>query len=195
MVKHSLNISDPRCRLIDRLVAAIGRRLLTSVDYQYAAEWITGRTGQYISATTLKRIGGYIDEPVVTRRTTLDLLARALGYKDFEEFCSEAGAPLPDSDPARGNWLDTSELKRGAKIELTWYPDRRCIILFLGDDRWEVVEAVATRLKPGQRFRCSHFIAGEPLQILLEPSAMTPRQAAYVCGKERGVRFIMLDTE
>ncbi|MDE7411445.1 MAG: hypothetical protein K2M94_05335 [Paramuribaculum sp.] len=194
MVKNTISTSDTSSRLIDRLVVAIGRRLITSTDYQYAAEWIAYRTGQYVSPTTLKRIGGYLDEAVVTRRSTLDLLARALGYKDFGEFCSDTDKSSPDSDPACGNWLDTSELKRGVRIELTWCPDRRCVIEFIGDDRWVVVEAVATRLKSGQCFRCNHFIAGEPLQILLEPSVLTPRQAAYVCGKERGVRFTILNS-
>lgn len=186
-------LTDIHRLLIRRLSAAIGRQLNTSADYHYAAECVAERTGQYISPTTLKRLGGYLDEPVATRRTTLDLVSRALGYSDFDDFKARGADTLPDSDPARGNWLDVSTLRRGTLVELTWHPDRRCVIRFLGGDRWEVAESVGTRLQPVQRFHCSHIIAGEPLQILLEPSALTSRPAAYICGRTRGIRFIILN--
>lgn len=179
--------------LIGRLEKVVGRTLSTSADYQFMADCIAERTGEYISPTTLKRIGGYLTEDVSTRRSTLDRLSRVAGYRDFDHFQSDMGGMTAESDPARGHWLNCSDLSRGEKIELTWMPDRRCMVKYLGSERWEVIESEATRLSPGQHFRCSHIIEGEPLQILLEPSALTPKPAAYVCGKSNGVRFRKID--
>lgn len=175
--------------LIGRLEKIVGRALSTSADYQYMSDCIATRIGEYISPTTIKRINGYLSEPVKARRSTLNILSRVVGYEGYDDFCANAMVSECDSDPARGNWLDVSELTRGDRVELTWFPDRRCLICFLGEDLWEVVDSEATRLRAGQRFRCRHIIAGEPLQILLEPSALTPRMVGYVCGRQHGVRF------
>lgn len=43
--------------LIGRLEKVVGRTLSTSADYQFMADSIAERTGEYISPTTLKRIG------------------------------------------------------------------------------------------------------------------------------------------
>lgn len=175
--------------LIKRLGEAFGRVPATSADYSYLASAVADRTGEYVSPTTLKRLGGYLNEPVEPRRSTLDLLSRAMGYRDFSDFERSAAAGVSDSDPAAGHWLDAADMGVGDEIELTWFPDRRCRIRYLGDARWEVTESVATRLQPGQRFRCAHLIEGEPLQIMLEASALTERPAAYICGRQHGIRF------
>ena len=180
--------------LLQRLEEAIGRRLSTSVDYTYMSEQIAARTGQSISSTTLKRIGGYLDEDVTTRRSTLDLLARALGYNDFDAYLSQRTERRPDSNPAMGQWLDASKLTRGSLVELSWFPDRRCVVRYLGDESWEIVSAVATRLAAGMRFRCRHIIAGQPLQIVLEPSPINAHMAPYICGRTHGIRFRILNS-
>ena len=179
--------------LLNRLSSAFGRTLSTSADYQHLSEIVSKRVGQYVSATTLKRLGGYLNEPVEPRRSTLDLLSRSLGYRDFTDFADNRSQTQGDSDPSAGHWLDVSGMRRGERIELTWFPDRRCVIRFLGDDLWEILESEATRLTAGQRFRCSHIIEGEPLQVLLLASELKPSPAAYVCGRVRGVRFRVLD--
>ncbi|MBD5254549.1 MAG: hypothetical protein HDS53_00505 [Barnesiella sp.] len=183
-------INDQKTRLLRRLSEMFCRPLETSVDYQFLAEAISLRLGEYISPTTLKRIGGYLNESVSTRRTTLDLLSRAIGYQSFSDFCERESECERDSDPSSGHWLDVSEMKPGGQVELNWFPNRWCLIRFVGGDLWEIIESKETRLKAGQQFRCAHIIEGEPLQILLEPSNMIAKRTPYVCGKQRGIRYI-----
>ena len=65
---------------------AVNRRLATPKDFDVLREMIFSRLHILVSATTLKRIWGYIDDNVSTRRGTLDILARYVGYADFEAF-------------------------------------------------------------------------------------------------------------
>ena len=55
---------------------AVNRRLATPKDFDALREMIFSRLHILVSATTLKRIWGYIDDNVSTRRGTLDILAR-----------------------------------------------------------------------------------------------------------------------
>ena len=71
---------------------AVNRRLATPKDFDVLREMIFSRLHILVSATTLKRIWGYIDDNVSTRRGTLDILARYLGYADFEAFANGATA-------------------------------------------------------------------------------------------------------
>lgn len=175
--------------MLRRLEVSVGRQLSTSVDYEYMAEVISRRVKTRVSPSTIKRITGYIDESVTPRKSTLDLLARALGYKSFDDYVEQPENPAVESDPSLGQWIDASKLSRGFEVELMWFPDRKCMVRFLGGELWEVIESVATRLASGQQFICRHIIAGEPLQIVLQPSSLTPTPTPYICGRLHGIRI------
>lgn len=94
------------CRALENKV---GKRMHSSKDYVYLSECIYEETHQLVSASTLKRLWGYLDEGVTPRRSTLDLLSQFLGYSEWDDFCAhqttdeeKAEAPLPSSE-APGN--------------------------------------------------------------------------------------------
>ena len=144
-----------------------------------------------VSATTLKRIWGYIDDNVSTRRGTLDILARYLGYADFEAFANGAtadGGELP-SNPIMSRRIDVDEqLQPGDLLRLTWQPGRVCDVEYRGERTFCVIASQATRLQPGNTFKCNLMIEDEPLYIdnLIADGAAP---VAYVCGKRSGIRF------
>lgn len=75
---------------------ALGRKMLSHADFELLADSIFEKTHQTISPTTLKRLWGYLTEPVVPRRSTLDLLAQFVGCRNFDDFCAQH----PSSDDA-----------------------------------------------------------------------------------------------
>ena len=170
---------------------AVNRRLATPKDFDALREMIFSRLHILVSATTLKRIWGYIDDNVSTRRGTLDILARYLGYADFEAFANGAaasGGELP-SNPIMARRIDVDEqLQPGDLIRLTWQPGRLCDVEYRGERLFCVVASQNTRLCAGNTFKCSLMIEDEPLYIdSLIADGSAP--VAYVCGKRSGIRF------
>ena len=69
---------------------AMGRELHTPKDFDLLRMCIYERLHTMISATTLKRIWGYLNEEVQTRKGSLDILAQFIGYKNFEDYSAKA---------------------------------------------------------------------------------------------------------
>ena len=63
------------------------RKMETHGDYEHLSVLIFEELHQQISSTTLKRLWGKLDEAVVPRRTTLDILAQFVGAEDWTNFC------------------------------------------------------------------------------------------------------------
>lgn len=176
-----------------KLCAAVeheaGTSMQTPTDFEWLSEKVEARTREHLSASTLMRLWGY-RQGVTPRRATLDVLARYLGYADYVTFGSwtPADADDPQSDGVLARHLRRDELKAGEQVELTWLPDRRCVVELRRDGRFEVLEAEATKLCVGDTFNCELFIEGEPLylsQLIHEGQ----QPMVYVVGKKDGIRF------
>lgn len=77
----------------------IGKTLETNKDFENLSNSIYDKTHVRISATTLKRIWGYLSENVTPRRYTLDQLARFIDYDSFDAFCASLETDkAPESD-------------------------------------------------------------------------------------------------
>ena len=178
-------------RLCSEIETAIHHQLTTPKDFDTLREMVFSRLHILISATTLKRIWGYLSDGVTPRRSTLDILAQYLGYADFEAFANGAtadGGELP-SNPIMARRIDVDEqLQPGDLLRLTWQPGRVCDVEYRGERTFCVIASQATRLQPGNTFKCSLMIEDEPLYIdSLIADGSAP--VAYVCGKRSGIRF------
>jgi len=153
--------------------------------------------GDGISATTLKRLWGYLPNNIRPRVATLNTLSRFLGYQNFSHylasFTSESQA-VDDSpsQPVLGASIQPArEMKVNDRLQLTWQPGRSCIIRHLGAGQFVVEESEKTRLVAGNTFICELIIEGEPMYI--DNLVQDKRQPiGYVCGKRNGVHFLML---
>ncbi|MBQ8969020.1 MAG: hypothetical protein IJ064_04735 [Bacteroidaceae bacterium] len=85
---------------VERLRLAVERkaerRMETHGDYEYLSRFIFEELHQQISSTTLKRLWGKLDEPVVPRRSTLDILSQLVGAKNWDDFCQSRPKRLGD---------------------------------------------------------------------------------------------------
>ncbi len=168
---------------IERMV---GRPMRSPKDFDLLAELIYRRLHEVMSSMTLKRLWGYLT-PVEPRESTLTVLARFLGYADWQAYLHRTGEP--ESGHILGRWLDVTTLEAGATVRLTWLPDRVCDVRYDGDCRFTVVDSRATRLKPGDTFGCMAMIEGEPLYLHDLRQADGHEPTAYVCGNRGGIRF------
>lgn len=170
-----------------------GKRMQTPMDFEWLEEKIENKLKEQVSASTLMRVWGY-RRGVSTRQTTLDILARFLGYADYVTFCQWAPTADdgPQSDEVISHHLLTSDLQTGQQVELTWQPGRRCVVELLEGKCFWVVEAEQTKLSVGDTFECDIFIEGEPLYMSrLVHEGRKPM--VYVAGKKDGIRFELID--
>lgn len=165
-------------------------KMLTPKHFEQLRYFVFERTGEFLSSTTLKRIWGYLNEPLKTRVTTLSILSQALGYRDWEDFTRRNdGAPseqgLPSSYKLVKSLNVQTDLARGQLVTLYWMPNRICTIKYLGGLGFVVTESLHTRLQPGDHFECNLILAGHPLYLsnLIRGNS---EPTVYICGKLHG---------
>lgn len=173
-------------RLKQQIEQMVGKPLRVAGDFVRLSERLEQRTRQRVSASTLRRFWGYDSEGVQPRRYTLDVLARFVGYRSFEDFCGKNGSGEVQSGLVLADKVTAAELCVGERLRLTWLPDRVCVVEHQGDGRFTVVEARNTRLSVGDTFEASVFIAHEPLYLdCLRHDGSAP--SVYVVGKKDGI--------
>ncbi len=142
------------------------RSIRTTVDFEALSITIEQQTSERISASTLKRLWGYVSDKHQPRRYTLDVLSMYVGLKDFDAFCAKIDAdPENGSNFFRSFTIASTDLSAGDKLEFGWSPDRYIQVLYLGDNLYEVIEAQVSKLMIGDKFRCVTFILDYPLYL------------------------------
>ena len=84
-------------RLFEAVERKAGRAMQTPRDFQWLEKRMFEDIHERVSASTLMRLWGYRSGGV-PRQTTLDVLARFVGYEDYVEFC-KAQKPAPLQPP------------------------------------------------------------------------------------------------
>lgn len=172
-----------------------GRKANTTYGFEALSVVIEHETGELISASTLKRLWGYVSSNPIPRISTLDILARYVEESDFASFCrklKESGDV--QSGYETGSVLTSSDLKEGAVIMLQWNPNRLVRLRYLGDKKFTVIESVNSKLREGDVFEIGCFILGYPMYIP-EIQRDGEKTAPYIAGSRDGLTKIRIDDE
>lgn len=165
----------------------VKRKIRTPYDFEFLAGVVWERLHENISPTTLKRLWGYIEGADTTRRTTLCLLSRFLGYDDWETYLAALSNRTDiESETFAGEGLNIDDLQPGEYVEVTWLPNRRCVFRYEGDAHFTVTQAENAKLHVGDRFETACFIIGKPLYIDRLVRGNEP-PTAYVAGAKNGL--------
>ena len=181
--------------LLELVEKQYGRKLSTTTDFESLSVIIEKATGELLSSSTLKRLYGYVSMNTVPRKTTLDILSRFIGNRDYETFrISLSNDPQFSSRFFSAKTVTTSELKAGDRLRIGWPANRIVTLNYLGDDLFEVETSVNASLVKGDRFRQVSFMKGYPLYLsrILRDGDYTP---AYVAGMNSGLNLIEIVKE
>ena len=181
--------------LLELVEKQYGRKLSTTTDFESLSVIIEKATGDLLSSSTLKRLYGYVSLNTVPRKTTLDILSRFIGNRDYETFrISLSNDPQFSSRFFSAKTVTTSELKAGDRLRIGWPANRIVTLNYLGDDLFEVETSVNASLVKGDRFRQVSFMKGYPLYLsrILRDGDYTP---AYVAGMNIGLNLIEIVNE
>ncbi len=185
-------------KLKDLVEKAVGCPMKTPRNFTFLSHQIQDLTSQTISVSTLKRLWGYTNNQYGVSEFTLNLLAKVVGYTNWEHFCNDTDQDNEEdgehatSDPSSHavvvRRLCTGSLMAGDQIKLTWGPNRSVLIQYDGLDKFHVVAAENSKLKIGDRFQASIFVEGQPLLLCgLQCEDMPP--VDYQCGMRGGIRW------
>ena len=181
--------------LLELVEKQYGRKLSTTTDFESLSVIIEKTTGELLSSSTLKRLYGYVSLNTVPRKTTLDILSRFIGNRDYETFrISLSNDPQFSSRFFSAKTVTTSELKAGDRLRIGWPANRIVTLNYLGNDLFEVDTSVNASLVKGDRFRQVSFMKGYPLYLsrILRDGDYTP---AYVAGMNSGLNLIEIVKE
>ena len=179
--------------LLDEVEQKYGRRIATTTDFESLSVVIEHQIGEMLSSSTLKRLWGYVSLNPTPRISTLDILSRFTGHKDFKTFCqSLTDSNVFSSTFFTSRYLSVSELKENSKVIVGWDPDRCVEMRYLGDFTFEIEKSVNSKLKIGDRFELSDIILGYPLFItrILRDGEYTP---AFVAGQGGGINLLTVE--
>ncbi|MBQ5944545.1 MAG: hypothetical protein IJL61_07525 [Bacteroidales bacterium] len=164
-------------------------RLATSADFAHLSEEMDER----VSASTLKRIWGYVGMIVEPRRSTLDALARYAGFRDYRAFHEDLlSSKMASSGYFNADRLDSSSLQEGDIVSIGWRPDRVVTLKYLGDRRFVVVSSSNSKLMEGDEFEARSIVKGFPL-VLPEVVRNGEKTSSFIAGRDGGIVFIKTD--
>lgn len=168
-----------------------GAPLQTSRDYYNLSDEITESKAGSLSASTLKRLWGYVRDSHGKHRSTLDILARYAGYEGgFRCFCAQCDASSSGFEKERV--LDVFALHEGAMVAVTWEPERHLMLRYLGRCVFTVAEATNTKIATETKVRCARLIDNEPLLLDILDKADIP-VSLYHAGKINGIHWEILN--
>lgn len=155
MFRYLCNMEQMLREMIEKMV---GRKMVVPRDFTWLSQKVEERTQQRVSASTLRRFWGYVSEGVSASKFTKDVLAKFLGYTDFEQFGLSQGMGEQQSQMVIGWEISCGDLYEGQQLKLSWLPDRTCIVSYQGNGRFRVLASENTRLSKDDTFECHHFI-------------------------------------
>lgn len=164
----------------------LGRSVASPTEFNELSFKIQHSTGRNISVSTLKRIWGYVKYSYSPTFETLSILAAYAGYRDWLDFKNSASAEH-SSDFIGDNIIKSSTLQPGILLRVCWNPNRNCLLKYLGDNRFKVIESSNAKLKVGDTFHCSVFAKGEAMMCYDVKRDDKLFSKVYVAGKSGGL--------
>lgn len=167
-----------------------GRILGTTTDFEEFSFILDKKMGYRISASTLKRLYGYVNDDHKPRMATLDILSQYLGYDNFLAFTKWLKTSTKyNSSFFMANQLVSSELSLDDEVTIGWSPNRMLRLRYLGESTYEVTTSENSKLQQGDRFVTGCFIKEQPLFLpYIERDG--ERTASFVAGRNGGLTII-----
>lgn len=146
---------------------AAGFKPMVHNDFTNLSDMIQKSLREHISETTLERLWNYSTRRYRTvSLRTLNVLARFAGYEGWAAFCqflnAEGGC---ESEIFDYESVFSEDLCEGDRVRIGWQPNRLCHLKYLGDNRYEAIQCINSKMREGDRFTCVQFQLGSPLYL------------------------------
>lgn len=130
-------------------------------DFDDLASAIQQASSKFLSVSTLKRMWGYVPSTHEPTYSSLSVLARYAGYRDWHSFCAQAECVVDSGFTSKGV-IVAAELETGRQVRIEWNDDKECTIRkIVSPAQFEVVEARNIKLRTGDTFTTNMLMVGE----------------------------------
>lgn len=143
-----------------------GRQLRYSQECEALVEAIYEETGERLGITTLKRIFGFVGNPVIPRASTMDIIAQYVGYPSYDLLMKDMGNETEISAFAPVDEITTSELTEGTQIQFSYHPNRLIVMTYLGNSKFIINESQNSKLLKGDTVKITHLALNFELVVL-----------------------------
>lgn len=168
------------------------RNISRSGDCEFIALDIESVTGEHIGVNTIKRLMGFIDDEREPRKTTLDIIARYLGYSSWEEMEGLQATPTTSAFvPHKTDEIIVRDLPLRSRVRFSYRPNRVVTIEYQGDYHFNVVESRNSKLQVGDRLTLTHIIHNYPLlvsEVLRDGRSL----GSFTAGDSSGIVYRIL---
>ena len=193
--QHMAKIVPELNYLLAEVEKRYGRRLSTSADFEALSVVVEHESGELISASTLKRLWGYVTLKPTPRMSTLNVLSKYIGKRDFSAFRQS----IINDGHYVSNFISvkkvcSSDLKKGAEVVIGWAPNRLVTLRYDGDGDYTVIKSENSKLLEGDKFQAESFMIGYPLYIprILRNGEYT---LSYIAGTQEGLNRVDVISE
>ena len=142
----------------------LGKEIRYSSDFEQLAFDIEKRTRQRIGVNTLKRLFGQIEGANEPRLYTLDMVARYLNFKNWDELL-ESLEEKGNSDFSSIEEIEIDKLTKGDRIGFYYSPDREVLVEYIEKNQFKVIDSLNSKLKAEDRIEVNHFVLKYPLLV------------------------------
>lgn len=180
--------------LIEKTNDRLGYTPTTPSDFNRLIMEIKHATGENLSLSSIKRLWGYVAYKGSFSTTTLNILSRYNGEKDWISFKESLNDDSSDESLNDSGFLsemvaDASKFKIGDKLELFWEDDKYCLFECIGKSRFNVMKSENIKLLAGDEVTLHTLCTGHPLYVT-DIVRGPIRLAAYVGAKNKGIATI-----
>lgn len=151
--------------IIELLKRKSGSDLRLPSDCELLSLDIESKTGVRIGATTLKRLLGFAQDERQPHTSTLDAIAHYLGYAHWDELAKIEDQGNSDFDSPDGE-VRSADLQVGCEVEISYLPDRRVVLSYLGNNRYRIQQSENSKLLVGDEVEILSFVLHHPLLVM-----------------------------
>lgn len=167
-----------------------GKVLGTTTDFEEFSFQLEKALRYHLSASTLKRLYGYVNDTHKPRIATLDILSEYIGHKNYATFVKWLKTSTKyNSSFFQAPQLISHELSEDDIITIGWSPNRLLSLRYLGGSKYEVISSENSKLEVGDRFVTGCFIKEQPLYLpyIERDNEHLP---SFVAGRNGGLTII-----
>ena len=165
-----------------------GKAVRYPKDCEALALVISKDCNERVSASTVKRLYGFVSGVEQPRRFTLDLIAQYLSFPDWDALLKSINN-VTHSEFTSLAEIGIENIKENEIIEFGYAPDRNLAVKFLGKQQFEVIKSEKSKLAVGDIISIYHFVLGYPL-LINEVKRNNKDLGQYIAGKVSGLTYI-----
>ena len=151
---------------------------------------IESLTGENLSANTIKRLVGNLPYNSSPRDTTLEILAKYLGYDSWQLLNDYLNQKISEFN-FDNVFYELEKLPANQRIEIEWEPNRKILIRHTSGYEYEVIKSENSKLLEGDILTLSQIAVGFPFivrKVIREGKDL----GSYTASTELGLKKIMI---